>query len=128
VNALAPALRVVAVDDQPMFREMMRTLVESTSGFELVGESADGAAALALVRQTDPDLVILDVRMPVMDGIEAATELAAEDATRVIVLASSASLDGLSDLAAASGADALVQKQWLTPQLLRGLWIAHGRR
>ena len=106
----------------------MRTLIECTSGFELVGESANGAAALVLVRETDPDLVILDVRMPVMDGIEAATELTAEDATRVIVLASSANLDGLSDLAAASGADALVQKQWLTPQLLRGLWIAHRRR
>src|SRR4051812_28303372 len=82
------AVRVVTVDDQPAFRMAARAIIDSTPGFELVGESADGAAGLELVSEVDPDLVLLDVRMPGLDGIEVADRLRAEDPTRVVILAS----------------------------------------
>jgi DNA-binding NarL/FixJ family response regulator len=125
---MSQTIRVVTVDDQRPFRDAARALVGSTPGFELVGESEDGEGALRLVHEADPDMVILDVRMPGMDGIEVASRLVAEDPTRVVVLVSSADLRPLSDLAWSSGASALVRKHWFTPHLLRGLWAAHRRR
>jgi DNA-binding NarL/FixJ family response regulator len=119
---------VVTVDDQASFRQAAGAMIAGTRGFELVGEAGDAEAALALVREADPDMVLVDVRMPGMDGIELASRLRDEDPTRVIVLASSTYPHELSRLARASGAAALLQKHWLTPRLLRGLWIAHRRR
>jgi DNA-binding NarL/FixJ family response regulator len=121
-------VRIHAVDDQPQFREAARATINRVPGFELVAESTDGETALDHARRADPDMVIVDVRMADMDGIETARRLAAEDPSRVIVLVSSADLGGLSPLAASSGAAALVDKRWFTPRLLRGLWAAHRRR
>src|SRR5690349_19811418 len=121
-------VRVVAVDDQPAFRIAARALVESTPGFEFVGESADGADAVALVAEADADLVLLDVRMPGIDGIEVANRLRAQEPNRVVVLASTVDPHSLSELARSCGAAAVVRKHWLSPRLLRGLWIAHRRR
>jgi DNA-binding NarL/FixJ family response regulator len=119
-------VRVLTVDDQPHFREAARALIAHTPGFEFVGESSDGAAAIRLARDLDPDMVIVDVRMAGLDGIDTARRLNGEDATRVIVLASSADVRGLA--AESCGADAVVRKHWLTPRLLRGLWVVHRRR
>jgi DNA-binding NarL/FixJ family response regulator len=122
------AIRLLTVDDQPLFRDTARELVASTPGFELVGEATDGHGAIRLARDVDPDMVIVDVRMDGMDGIDTARALTDEDPTRVVVLASSADVRELSALARTSGAAALVRKHWLTPRLLRGLWVAHRRR
>jgi DNA-binding NarL/FixJ family response regulator len=121
-------VRVVAVDDQASFRELAAALVASTPGFELVGESPDGESALRLVPQIDADMVIVDVRMSGMDGVDLAGRLRSQDPTRVIVLASTDGLDELAPLGRACGASAVVSKQWFTPRLLRGLWVAHRRR
>jgi DNA-binding NarL/FixJ family response regulator len=121
-------IRVMTVDDQPLFRDAARAAIGRTPGFELVGESEDGESALGLARSADPDMVIVDVRMDGMDGVETARRLSEEDPSRVIVLVSSADLRGLSGLAASCGVAALVDKRWLTPRLLRGLWAAHRRR
>lgn len=121
-------VRLVTTDDQRPFLEAARALVDHTRGFEIVGEACDGESAIEATRRLDPDMVILDVRMAGMDGIETARRLSAEDDTRVIVLASSAGIEELVELAEASGAAALVRKHWLTPYLLRGLWVAHRRR
>jgi DNA-binding NarL/FixJ family response regulator len=128
MQADRPTVRVLAVDDQPLFRQAARAVVDRTPGFELVGESADGASALSLARDADPDLVIVDVRMTGMDGIETARRLHAEDPTRVIVLVSSDGVRDVAELAGRCGAAALVRKHWLSPRLLRGLWVAHRRR
>jgi len=125
---MARSIRVITVDDQPMFRDAARAAIGRTPGFELVGESGEGEAALGLARREDPDMVILDVRIDGMDGIETTRRLSDDDPSRVIVLVSSADLGGLSGLAASCGAAALVDKRWLTPRLLRGLWAAHRRR
>lgn len=122
------AIRLLTVDDQPLFRDAARALVESTPGFELVGEATDGDGAIRMARDVHPDMVIVDVRMDGMDGIDTARVLTDEDPMRVVVLASSADVRELSALARASGAAALVRKHWLTPRLLRGLWVAHRRR
>jgi DNA-binding NarL/FixJ family response regulator len=121
-------VRVLTVDDQAVFRRTARALVGRTPGFELVGESPDGETALRLARDADPDIVLLDLRMTGIDGIETARRLSAEDPTRVIVLASSADVRDVADLAASAGAAAVICKQWLSPRLLRGLWIALRRR
>jgi DNA-binding NarL/FixJ family response regulator len=120
-------VRVVTVDDQPLFRSAAKAIIECTPGFELVGESADGESALELIPRVDPDIVILDVRMPGIDGIDVANRLHREDPDRVIILASSLEPEVLSRLARGCGASALVYKHWLTPRLLRGLWVAHRR-
>jgi DNA-binding NarL/FixJ family response regulator len=123
-----PPVRIVTVDDQAYFRDAARAIATSIAGFEIVGESATGEAAIELVRRLDPDMVIIDVRMAKLDGIETARLLSAEDPTRVLVLVSSADVGGLSLVAESSGAAAIVRKDWLNRSLLRGLWIAHRRR
>ena len=125
---MSAPIRIATADDHPPFRDAARALLTAMPDFELVGESADGEAALRLVRESDPDMVLLDVRMAGLDGIEVASRLSAEDPTRVIVLVSSADLRPLAGLARSCGADALVHKHWLTRNLLRGLWAVHRRR
>jgi DNA-binding NarL/FixJ family response regulator len=127
-RTITDPIRIVTVDDQAPFRDAARALVARVSGFQLVGESADGRDGLRLVREVDPDMVLLDVRMKGLDGIEVARRLTADDPSRVVVLVSSADLRELSVLARSCGAAALVRKQWLTPRMLRGLWVAHRRR
>jgi DNA-binding NarL/FixJ family response regulator len=121
-------VRVLTVDDQPYFREAARTLMSRIAGFEVVGESASGEDALGLTRRLDPDMLLIDVRMGGLDGIETARLLMAEDPTRVVVLVSSADVRELAPLAESCGAAAIVRKHWLNPLLIRGLWAALRRR
>ena len=72
--------RVVVADDQALFRAGFRVLLEAEDDLELAGEAGDGRAAVELVRRLRPDVVLMDVRMPVMDGIEATRAIAADPA------------------------------------------------
>lgn len=71
----AAAVRVVLIDDHDLLRRGMKTMLESEAGIEVVGEGSDGSQALALVEKTLPDVVLIDVIMPVKDGIEATREI-----------------------------------------------------
>lgn len=83
----ARAIRVVIADDQGMVRAGFRSLLDAESDIEVVGEAADGEQAVAVVRRERPDVVLMDIRMPVVDGIEAARRVAAAELpTRVLVL------------------------------------------
>jgi DNA-binding NarL/FixJ family response regulator len=80
-------IRVVLVDDQALFRTGIRMVIASQPDLEVVGEASDGREALAVVTASRPDVVLMDIRMPVMDGIEATEKVVAmPDAPRVIVL------------------------------------------
>jgi DNA-binding NarL/FixJ family response regulator len=70
-GASSAALRVLLVDDQQLMREGLRTLLELEEGLSVVGEAADGAAAVQAFAELAPDVVLMDIRMPKMDGVEA---------------------------------------------------------
>jgi DNA-binding NarL/FixJ family response regulator len=80
-------IRVVLADDQPLVRAGLRVLIADTDGIEVTGEAATGAQAVQLARDTRPDVVVMDIRMPGMDGIEATQLITAGDLhARVVVL------------------------------------------
>jgi DNA-binding NarL/FixJ family response regulator len=80
-------IRILIADDQDLVREGLRMILEAEPGMEVVGEAADGKAALAEARRLDPDVVLMDVRMPELDGIEATARLAKSGlGARVLVL------------------------------------------
>jgi DNA-binding NarL/FixJ family response regulator len=79
--------RVLVVDDQALLRTAFRTLIEAEDDMQVVGEAADGDAAVRSAARDSPDVVVMDVRMPVMDGIEATRRItAAADGPRVLIL------------------------------------------
>jgi len=121
-DTLRAPVTVLAVDDQRIFRRALASLLEATPEFEQIGEASSGEEALRLTAELRPDLVLLDVRMPGMDGIETARRLRDRDPTPAIVLTS---LDDVPELEAISGgavADAYVRKQDLSARKLHELW------
>jgi two-component system invasion response regulator UvrY len=119
-------VRVLTVDDQAPFRDVARDLVALTPGFAAVGEAQSGEEALRLSRTVVPDLVLLDVRMSGMDGLETARRLSAECPQAVIVLVSSDDVVPLAALAESCGAAAVLPKQRLSQRTLRRLWSDYG--
>ncbi len=86
---MSERIRVLVADDQALVRGGFRVLVDSSPDLEVVGEASDGAEALALARKLTPDVVLMDIRMPVKDGIEATREIAQDPTTaetRVLIL------------------------------------------
>jgi DNA-binding NarL/FixJ family response regulator len=114
-------VRVLTVDDQALFRGVARDVIDATPGFEAIGEAASGEEGLDAVARLAPDLVLLDVRMPGMSGIEVARRLAATHPKVAVVLIS---IEERIDVPSASQLSAipLVRKQDFGPRLLRRLW------
>jgi chemotaxis response regulator CheB len=123
---VARAVRVLTVDDQAVFRRIADAVIAATDGFEAVGEADSGLEALDAVQRLSPDLVLLDVRMPGLDGIEVARRLVAGRSGVVVVLISVDELAALPSTAELGEAVPLVRKQDFGPRLLRKLWTEHG--
>ena len=121
-------VRVLTVDDQVVFRRAAHDVIAATPGFESVGDAETGEEALDAVERLHPELVLLDVRMPGMGGIEAARRITASHPETVVVLISIEDSAEFAEDAQASGAATLVRKQDFGPALLRSIWAAHGAR
>ena len=111
------AVGVMTVDDQPVFRQAAREVIEATHGFQCLGEAGSGEEALALASELDPDLVLVDIRMPGMDGFETARCLSAAHPASTVVLVSTACFEEPLSEAELSGAAAFVRKEdfWTRP-------------
>ena len=120
-----PNVTVLTVDDQPVFRRAVGDLIAATPGFEEVGQAGSGREALEMAAALHPDLVLLDVRMQDMDGIETAKRLLAAESGAVVVLISLSQVSEAAS-AVAAGVAAHVRKQDLSTRTLRELWAAHG--
>jgi len=113
---VSSAPRVVIVDDQALVRTGFRMIL-TADGISVVGEAADGAAAVAEVRRVRPDVVLMDIRMPTMDGLEATRKiLSSDDAARVIIL-TTFDLDQYVYAALSAGASGFLLKD-VTPEQL----------
>ncbi|WP_306368001.1 response regulator transcription factor [Nocardiopsis sp. CC223A] len=119
-------VRVVVADDQALVRMGLGVLIEAEEDLELVGEAADGAQALAVVREVVPDVVLMDVRMPVMDGLAALREIGADaglSGVRVVVL-TTFELDEYVFEALRAGASGFVVKDADPAELLEAVRVA----
>jgi DNA-binding NarL/FixJ family response regulator len=113
---------VLIVDDQPPFLMAARRLIESTPGFESVGEATSGENAVTLAAVLLPDLVLMDVRMPGLGGLAAARCITMARSAAAVVLVSSDPQDVPEGSAEGCGAVAVISKQHLRPTSLTALW------
>ncbi len=114
------AASVLIVDDHPGFRATARRLLES-EGYAVVGEAADGAGALIAAHELDPDVVLLDVQLPDLDGFAVAGRLTDRGARAAIVLVSSRDGADYGSLASDSGARGFIAKSDLSGAALEAL-------
>ncbi len=112
--------RVLLVDDQPLLLLGFRLVLQAQADIEVVGEAGNGAQAVAMSRALRPDVVLMDVRMPVMDGITATREIVAEQAARVLVL-TTFDLDEYVYAALRAGASGFLLKDVPPADLLSGI-------
>ena len=115
-------IRVAIVDDQELVRTGFRMILESEDDFEVVGEAADGRAGLDMVRVQKPDVVLMDVRMPVMDGVEATKRLESNLSTRVIIV-TTFDLDEYVFAALRHGASGFLLKDTPADQLIAAIRV-----
>ncbi len=117
--------RVLIAEDEALIRLDLKEMLEE-EGFDVVAEVADGASAVRLTRELRPDLVILDIKMPVMDGIQAAEEIANERLAAVLILTAFSQRE-LVEKARRAGAMAYLVKPFQKHDLLPAVEIAAGR-
>jgi len=122
------AVAVLIVDDQALFRRAAAAVVNMTRGFEVVGEAESGEEAVELAGSLSPALVLMDINMAGINGIEATRRITAHYPGIVVVLLSTYQAEDLPADAATSGAAAYVNKEEFGPQVLRQVWDQRADR
>lgn len=118
-------LKVLIVDDHALFREGLRLLLEQSGQFTVVGEASDGQEALDVLNRTSPDIIILDISMPRMDGLEAARRIRARLQTPILFLTVHDTDNYFFD-ALEAGASGYVLKDAIGADLIAALHVVHG--
>ena len=109
---------VVIVDDQALVRGGFRMILDAREDIEVTGEAGDGSEAVELVERLEPDVVLMDVRMPVMDGIEATRRIAASGSSARVVVLTTYDLDEYVFAAVRAGASGFLLKDVRPPELV----------
>lgn len=117
--------RVLVVDDSEIFLRTAASIVSAVDELRVVGTAASGEEAIRLLPELRPDLVLLDIHMPGLDGIETA-RLIHRDEPRTVVVIVSCEPAGATEAARAAGAVALLDKRDLVPSTLHALWREHA--
>jgi DNA-binding NarL/FixJ family response regulator len=115
-------IRVIVADDQALVRVGFCGIIAATPGLEVVGEASNGAEAVAAARETRPDVILMDVRMPVMDGIEATRQITASSDVHVLIL-TTFDLDEYVFAALHAGASGFLLKDTLPADLLNAIRV-----
>jgi DNA-binding NarL/FixJ family response regulator len=119
-------VRVLVVDDQASFRRATAATLDAMDGFVMVGECETGETAVELIRNGDADIVLMDIHMPGMGGIEAARQIHDAHPQLMVVLMSTYDLEDLPAAASKCGAAAYLHKERLSPELLSRIWQTAG--
>ncbi|HUB38005.1 MAG TPA: response regulator transcription factor [Streptosporangiaceae bacterium] len=117
-------IRVVLADDQPLVRAGLRVLIADTDGIQVTGEAATGAQAVQLARETGPDVVVMDIRMPGMDGIEATRLITAGDQPPRVVILTTFDTDDHVYGALRAGASGFLVKDMALDDILAAIRVA----
>ncbi|MDP9295865.1 MAG: response regulator transcription factor [Actinomycetota bacterium] len=118
-------VRVLIVDDQEPFRLAARMVVEATDGFEVVGESETGEDSVTKAEELDPDLVLMDVNLPGINGLDATRKILADSDNRIVILLLSTYEEAeYAPRAAECGAAAYIPKAVFGPDRLESAWEA----
>jgi DNA-binding NarL/FixJ family response regulator len=116
-------VRVLIVDDQEPFRMAARMVVEATEGFEVVGEAETGEDSVEMAGELSPDLVLMDVNLPGIDGLDSTRQILADGADKVVVLLlSTYEEEEYAPRAAECGASAYIPKAVFGPDRLEAAW------
>ncbi len=126
VSAQTP-VRVLIVDDQLPFRNAARGVVDRLAGFDVIGEAESGEEAVSMATELGPDLVLMDINMGEMDGIEATRVITDATPSVMVVLLSTYELDDLPSEARTAGASAYVPKDDFGGRGIRALWESGGQ-
>jgi PAS domain S-box-containing protein len=114
-------IRVVVADDTPAIRRMLQVLLDEAGGMRIVGEASDGAAAVAAVQDLAPDLLLLDLAMPEMDGLQVLKKVRTDHPDTSVVIVSGYAREHLLDVTKGLGADAYIEKGAPTPTVVATL-------
>lgn len=119
-------IRVGLVDDQALFRAGIRMLISSQPDLEFVGEAGDGAEGITMAAQATPDVILMDIRMPVMDGIESTRAILATPAPPRVIVLTTFDLDEAAARAIRAGASGFVLKDAEPEMLLAAIRAVHS--